>query len=272
MKGKSAPGRTPINVAGAFQPHQMPPKSLPVRCHVLNPDSASLLEDYLVRQIGNCYIDSQELRRRTEETGLSASAVLANKLPEPGSVMSGDFGEILTLFFLSSERPEVTHIIRKWRYKQDRLKPAPHSDVVILHRKDTRRASNTDFVICAEAKQKATRGAFDPITKAVEGFMADNTGRLARTLVWLREKAIDSDSRSAIEYLDRFTQASMVPYRKHYKAVAIVDRGLLDSEISRDLDLPEQNEDFEVIVLGVDNLYDMYNSVYQRATREVKVE
>ena len=254
-----------MNVSDAFKPHKMPPNSLPVRCHVLNPNSDSLLENYLVRQIGNCYIDSKELRRRTEETGLSASEVLANKLPDPGAVMSGDFGEILTLFFLSSERPEVTHIIRKWRYKQDRLKPAPHSDVVILHREDTLRPSMTDFVICAEAKQKATRGPFDPITKAIEGFMADNTGRLARTLVWLREKAIDSDSKSKIEYLDRFTQANTVPYRKHYKAVAIVDRALLDAEISRDLDLPEQSEDFEVVVLGVDNLYDMYNSVYKRS-------
>src|SRR4030042_7030316 len=123
----STKGSAIMNIANAFQPHTVPPNALPVRCHVLQADKAKLLEDYMVKQIPSCYISTQQLRNRIRETGLSASDILSNKLPDPGSVMSGDFGELLTLFFLNSERTEKTVPIRKWRYKQDRRKPVPHS-------------------------------------------------------------------------------------------------------------------------------------------------
>jgi hypothetical protein len=258
-----------MNVASAFQPHTMPPNALSVRCHVLLADKAQLLEDYMVEQIPNCYIHRRQLKERKKETGLSASEILSNKLPDAGSVMSGEFGEMLTLFFLDSERTEKTVSVRKWRYKQDRKKPAPHSDVIILHRQDVQGLSPDDFVICAEAKQKATKSEFDPITQALEGFLKDRTGRLARTLLWLREKAIDAESRSMIEYIERFNQAQKVSFKKNYKAVAVVDRALLNDEITRNLSLPVQNDSFEIVVLGVNKLYKMYNDAYKRAINEV---
>lgn len=261
-----------MNIAGAFQPHTMPSDALPVRCHVLQGDKAKLLEDYMVEQLPSCYIPIQQLRKRMKETGLSASEILSNRLPDSGAVMSGDFGEMMTLFFLSTERTEATIPIKKWRYKQDRRKPTPHSDVIILHRQDTKGVSTNDFVICAEAKQKSTKSKFDPIAKALEGFTEDRTGRLARTLLWLREKAIDSESRSMIDYIERFTQAHSVSFRKYYKVVAVIDRDLLDAEITRTLSLPEQNESFEIVVLGVNRLYEMYNNVYKRAIEEVRDE
>jgi len=260
-----------MKLAEGFQLHQMPPGALPCRCHILRPDKARIVEDYLVKQLPTCYIASQHLKNRAEETGLSASEVLANKLPDPGHVMSGDFAEILTLFFLGSERQEKTVLVKKWRFKQDRLKSAPHSDVIILYRKDNKSPSSEDFVICAESKQKATASSFIPIAKAMEGFEKDRTGRLARTLLWLREKAIDSGSISMIEYLQRFVRANPVSFFKYYKAVAIIDREILDAELSRPLALPEQNANFEVVVLGINRLYEMYNKVYQRAIREVQV-
>ena len=240
-----------MNVANAFRPHTMPSNALPVRCCILKGDKAKLLEDYLVKQIRSCYITKPQLRTRMKETRLSASNILSNKLPDRGSVMSGDFGEILTLFFLDSERTEETVPIRKWRFKQDRRKSAPHSDVIILHRLNTESVSTDDFVICAEAKQKATASEFNPISQAVEGFTKDRTGRLARTLAWLKEKAIDSERGTMIDYIGRFTKAHSVSFKKYYKAVAVVDRDLLDAEITRTLDLPEPNDSFEIVVLGV---------------------
>ena len=82
--------------------------------------------------------------------------ILENRLPNPGNVMSGDFGEIVSMLFLSSERAETTLPVKKWRYKQDFKKSAPHSDVIVLHRRSRRRPTTDDFVICAEVKQKAT--------------------------------------------------------------------------------------------------------------------
>ena len=125
------------------------------------------------------------------ETGLPASEILQNKLPDTGNVMSGDFGEVLTLFYLGDERSEDVKHVKKWRFKQDRKKPAPHSDVIVLFREYSDRPSENDFVICAESKAKATGSPSEPIKNSIKGYESDKTGRLARTLVWLKEKEID---------------------------------------------------------------------------------
>lgn len=245
-----------------------------MRCHVLEGAQAKLLEDYLVQQLPWCYTTKKHTKQRVKETGFSVCQIIANKLPEPGSVMSGDFGEVLTLFFLSSERTENATSIKKWRYKENRLKAAPLSDVILLYREFADKASKNDFVICAEAKQKATKSkTFFPIEKSIEGFEQDRTGRLARTLAWLKEKAIDQESSKNIEFIKRFTSDHLsVEYKKHFKAVAIVDRELLDEELTRQLKLPPQDESFEVVVLGIDKLKLLYETVYSRAQAEVTVE
>jgi hypothetical protein len=263
----------PLKVAQVFKPHKMPDGALPVRCHVLKEDEAQALEDFLVKCLPDCYTTKLHLKERAESTGLPLAELLANKLPDPGSVMSGDFGEVLTLFFLGSERAEKITPINKWRYKQDRKKAAPLSDVVLFYREHAATATENDFVICAEAKQKAMASkTYVPITKAVEGFEEDKTGRLGRTLVWLREKAIDHGSKDEINFLDRFTIDPSIKYLKHFKAVAIIDRDLLDEEITRQIHLPKQDEFFEVIVLGIKDLKVLYEKVYGRAPAEVVIE
>jgi len=250
----------------------MPRKALPVRCHVLKEDHAKTIEDFLVKELPECYTSRMLLKIGAERTGKNPAELLANKLPDRGSVMSGEFGEVLTLFFLCGECAEGTWPVRKWRYKQDRRKPAPYSDVIILYRKSKRDPSEEDFVLCAEAKQKATSSEFCPISQAVEGFIKDRTGRLARTLVWLREKAIDREHRNTIKFLERFTHDLSVEFAKYFKAVAVIDRSLLDEEITRDLELPEQDGSFEVLVLGISDLKRLYETVFERAVEEVTVE
>lgn len=261
-----------MKVDQVFERYVMPEDALPVRCHILQDECAQELEDFLVVSLPECYFSASELKSRADETGLSPTELLGNKFPSQGSVMSGDFGEVLTLFFLSSEREEKTTLIRKWRYKQDRTKAAPHSDVIILHRASTKKATEKDFVICAESKQKATKTTFQPILKAIEGFVSDSTGRLARTLVWLREKAIDQESAEAIHYLKRFTVDPTVKYSKYYKAVAVIDRDLLDGEITQKINIPEQSDEFEVVVLAISDLKNLYETSFSRAMKEVIVE
>jgi hypothetical protein len=261
-----------MKIAQAFEPYEMPENALPVRCHVLKDEQAQALEDFLVTMLPECFTTTAALKSRKEETGLCLSELLANKMPDKGSVMSGDFGEVLTLFFLGSERDEKTNLIKKWRYKQDRSKAAPHSDVIIFHRKSTKTASEKDFVICAESKQKSTESPFQPILKAIEGYESDKIGRLARTLVWLREKAIDQESEQAIDYLNRFTVDPTTKYSKYYKAVAIIDRDLLNDEITKTISLPEQNDEFEVVVLGLKDLKNLYETCFSRAVEEIDVE
>lgn len=234
-----------------FSDHQKPNGAIEVRAHILDDDKLPHLEDFLSRTIPDCYISRTELEERVNATGLSASEILKNKIPDTGNVMAGDFGEILTLFYLGSERSEPVKKLRKWRFKQDRKKPAPHSDVVILYRERTDQATYNDFVICAESKVKSTNSNSRPIEKSIEGYVSDKTGRLARTLVWLKEKAIDHENPEDISYITRFTDNHLnKAFKKNYKAVAIIDRSFLDEEITRALVLPPQNEEFEVIVIG----------------------
>lgn len=59
---------------------------------------------------------------------------------------------------------------------------------------------------------------------------------------------------------------------KKYRAVAIIDRDYLDGELLRSLDLPPQNDEFEIIVLGIDNLKKLYEQSFSRAISEVTHE
>ena len=183
--------------------------------------------------------------------------------------MSGDFGEVLTLFYLGGERSEEVKHVKKWRFKQDRKKPAPHSDVIVLFREYSDRPSENDFVICAESKAKATGSPSEPIKNSIKGYESDKTGRLARTLVWLKEKEIDHGNADSLEFIKRFTDDILnVEFSKKYRAVAIIDRDYLDEELLRSLNIPTQNDEFEIIVLGIKNLKDLYEQSFSRAIIE----
>lgn len=258
-----------MKISSVFDRQQTPKDGVVCRCHVLRDKERVALMNFLIASLPECYITKANLRERTKATGKSASELLANKIPDAGSVMSGDFGEILTLFFLGSERDEKVMLIKKWLYKQDRAKPAPHSDVVILYREFENMASAKDFVISAEAKQKSTKGKFAPIVAAIEGLEKDHTGRLARTLAWLREKAIDHGTNEQVAFIERFTHDLSATYAKHYKAVAIIDVELLDDELNRK-PCPAVNGAFEVVVIGIKDLKTFYESVFDRAVKELQ--
>lgn len=164
-----------MNLSEAFKLYDCPANSLEVRCHILKSAQAQALEDYMVSELPECYVAKANFAARVTATGLDPQEVLAQYFPDPGSTMSGDFGEILSMFFFSSEHAAATSLVKKWCYKQDRKKTAPHSDVVILHRGGATPA-DTDFVICAETKQKSTRSTFDPISSSIVSLSDDRVG------------------------------------------------------------------------------------------------
>lgn len=260
------------NIASWFSEHLKPHDSVEVKVHVLDADN-SKLEDFISHVIPSCYITKNTLDRRIKETGLSASEILKNKIPDPGNVMAGDFGEILTLYYLGNDRTEDVKKVKKWRYKQDRKKPAPHTDVIILSREKTDNASVNDFVICAESKVKSTNSKSEPIKNSIIGYESDKTGRLARTLVWLKEKAIENEKSSTIDFIRRFTDDLLdTSFNKYYRAVAIIDREYLDEELSAPLGLPHQSDEFEVIVIGINDLKNLYETCFSKALIEVENE
>ncbi len=246
-----------------FDEYQKPDGAVDVDAQKLNPSYVQSLKDLMVTEIPSCYIANDDLEVITNSTGLTSSEIIQNKLPDAGSVMAGDFGEILTLFYLASDLDTRANKIKKWRFKQDRRKPAPHSDVIILYRENDDSSSHNDYVYCAEAKVKSTSSTGAPIENSIVGYESDKTGRLARTLVWLKEKAIDRGDAESLTFMKRFTEDHLnVEFRKHYRAVAVIDCGFLDEELLKTIEIPHQSDEFRVIVIGIDDLKDFYQECF----------
>lgn len=226
--------------------------------------------DVLGVPVRRCYVTDALLQTRSKKLGKPKSEILAGKLPDPGSTMAGDFGEILVYLYQAAKaHPQVALGPKKWRLKQDRKKPAPHSDVIHFVLPSWPRASNRDLLLCSEAKMKSTSGAKSPIKDAIKGCTTDRTSRLARTLEWLKERALSEDLGDVkIEHLDRFLHATdHPPATKRFRAVAVVCASLVDGELRN---APaETPTDYTVVVIVVPDLHRTYNEVFEATRRSV---
>lgn len=265
---------TSENVAVLFEDHNKPEDAIDVKAHVLTASNKSILESFIIQQLPNCYITAEDLLTQTQKSHLPTSEVLQNKFPDTGNIMAGDFSEILTLYFLGSESSETAKKVKKWRFKEDRKKAAPHSDVVIVGCDDYTNPSADDYVICAEAKSKATiNKSYHPVTNAIAGYQKDRTGRLARTLTWLREKEIENGTKESIAFYERFTKDNLTTsFAKKYRAVIVIDRTLLDQELIKKMDIPPQNDEFEIIVIGICDLKILYETCFSNALNGINHE
>jgi len=263
---------TTANISEWFQEHSKPEGSIDVTVHILDDSKNPRLQEFMAKEIPSCYISKENLNIRTNVTGYSASQIIKNKIPNPGSVMAGDFGEILTLFYLDGELEEEVLKVKKWRFKQDRNKAAPHSDVILLYKAEKDKPSAKDFVVCAEAKMKSTKNSStSPIEASITDSDKDKTGRLARTLSWLKEKEIDHGDEDSISFMNRFTREHLdVSFSKKFRAVAIIDRKFLDEELLKELPtaIPVQDDTFEVVVLAIKDLKDLYGASFECAVNE----
>ncbi|MDO3215853.1 Hachiman antiphage defense system protein HamA [Mycobacteroides abscessus] len=210
-----------------------------------------------------CYVTDGAMNQRATETGATRREIVKVKLPDRGSVMAGDFGEILTSLVQAIEDHQSELLDpRKWRLKNDRTKPAPRSDVVQFVLPEWPEASADDRLICSEVKTKSTASEHSPILHAISDSEKDSDGRLVKTLVWLRERALDTGLETvSVGQLDRFINAVDYPAATHeFRAVAVVCADLIESEL-KDIELPDLG-DRALIVLVVPDLKDTYESVY----------
>lgn len=217
-----------------------------------------------------CYITDEALTHHAERLGVPLSEVLRSKLPDAGSTMAGDFGEVLCYFYHSTKELPANAIgPKKWRLKQDRTKPAPKSDVIHFVMPNRPHASTTDTILCSEVKLKSTAGASTPITSAIEDCEKDRVSRLASTLVWLRERALTEDLGDVdIALLNRFLDAvDSPPASKRFSAVAVVCESLVNAELAA---APSAaSPDFTLVVISVPNLRQTYTAVFAAASASV---
>ena len=120
-------------------------------------------------------------------------------------------------------------------------------------------------------KTKSTKGNSTPIASAIADSAKDRTSRLAKTLVWLRERALTEDLGDVeIEHLDRFLHATdHPPAQKRFHAVAVVSADLLEAELA---DAPvEAPTECTVAVISIPQLRQVYTAAFTEA-RDASVE
>lgn len=229
----------------------------------LLPEDVATWPQTIASALRRCYITDAAVARAAAEHDVTAATIIASKLPDPGAIMSGDFGEILIYLYQGSREYHSTALgATKWRLKQDRLAPAPKSDVVHIVVPMWPAASDDDTILCAEVKTKATAGTSTPIVSAIEDSAKDRVSRLAKTLVWLRDRAYTEDLGDlTLAHLQRFVNATEHPEaRKHFCAAAVISSELLEHELTAAPTV--EAPDYTVVVVSVPNLRETYTSVF----------
>lgn len=225
--------------------------------------------DTLAVAFRQCYVMDTILDERAAALAVPKSDILAAVLPDAGSTMAGDFGELIIFIYHGAKAyPQALIGPKKWRLKQDRTKPAPYSDVIHFLVPHWPTATPDDIIFCSEVKTKSTDSNSDPITSAIADCEKDRISRLAKTLVWLKERAMREDLGSvAIEHLNRFINATDYPTaKKVFRAVAVICGSLVDDELNN---VPDTlSPDYTLVIISVPQLQQTYTSVFDavRAT------
>lgn len=245
-----------------FEPEQEQPYVL-IRVPA---ESATNWADIIGLPLRRCYIADDALEQNAQRTGRPKIELLAAKLPDPGSTMAGDFGEIFVYLYHAVQQYPTTVIgPKKWRLKQARTKPAPFSDVIHIIVPSWPEATANDLLLCSEVKTKSTNGNSSPIAEAIKGCEKDRISRLAKTLVWLRERALGEDLGTiTIALLDRFINATdYPPAQKQFHAIAVICSSLAGEELSG---APkEAPSNYTVVVILVPDLKERYEAAFEAA-------
>lgn len=242
----------------------------------IDAQDAARLPPLLAMPVRRCYVSDDELFRATAENGGEAGELVDAKLPPPGSVRSGDFGEILTALLQGSfERPDAALEPKKWRLKQDNTRPAPYTDVVQLVLPEWPQASPQDRVLCSEVKTKATGTSWRPVSAVLADAERHSDGRLLNTLLWLRKRALFLPDHSLgtvdAEQLQRFIRAAEHPPATHsFRAVVVISSDLVDDEIAS-LDAIG-SDDQTVVFISVADLKATYEATFAAARATVAPE
>lgn len=227
-------------------------------------EDAEEIRASLPEALRRCYISDTRLEERATDQELPRAAIVQAVLPDRGSIMAGDFGEVLSFIYqAASALPETALGPKKWRLKDDRRSSAPHTDVVHFILPDWPQPSEDDVVRCAEVKTKSTDGTFSPIHDAVEGAEKDRTGRLAKTLAWLHERVRLGHDLGCVEryHIERFIDAiDHPPVSKEFFAIAVICSSLVGGEMD---DAPaEAPEHCTLVIMSVPALREMYSEIY----------
>ena len=235
-------------------------------------EAAALLAEDLLVPLRRSYAADQFLIHHAGQHETTLEIILASLLPPPGATMAGDFGEILVYCYQGSLMAPLDLVgYKKWRLKQDRTKPAPYSDVIHVSLPAWPAASPEDTLLCSEVKVKSTAGSFQPIPIAIHDSEKDRTSRLAKTLIWLRERALTQPLGTVdVERLNRFIDGiDLGPVIKEFRAVAIVDAEFLVAELAT---VPvDPIPHCSLVVISIPGLKNLYSHTFATCAEKVEL-
>jgi hypothetical protein len=211
-----------------------------------------------------CYISDGQLKAIVSDQGHSHETVVGAVIPDKGSTMAGDYGEIVAAVYLAScAHPACVLDPKMWRLKSRRTKASEGSDVVQFQLPHWPTSSDEDTIVCAEVKTKSTDGASAPVKSAIEDSRKDRESRLSKTLVWLRERAIlGSLGTVELAHIDRFVKATdHPPASREFRAVAVISSELLAAELA-DVVVPD-DAGCTLVVISVPDLKANYEGLYE---------
>jgi hypothetical protein len=230
----------------------------------------------IIPEYKSSYISDDELQLRITELHSDKATEFSEILPDKGSIKSGDFGEILSyLLFKNRHKKRQVDGPKKWRWKQEKNVAAPYTDVILYSMKH-KKPSKDDLLISVESKMKAVaNNGYHPIQNAIDGAEKDYVSRIANSLSWIRKKYKDELVKAnankaaitnVISIINRYIQSETTgPYSKKVKAIAIIDKDLLEDELVKTVTVPSiPGLDLAVFVVSIKDLQGAYETVFQK--------
>jgi len=184
------------------------------------------------------YISNSKLEESIEKLKVRKQDILQDYIPTEPIVMSGEFAEIFSTHFLI-ERYFVTDGIQlfhpsKLFWKEAKNKAIHFTDVILFSNTNPQMANENDLLISGEIKSKATKNdLYDPVQDATSGVISDKLSRLVETLEWIKEKYTQDMNKEGIECVNRYRYPYIKTYRKHYKGFVLIDKALLEAEVTK---------------------------------------
>lgn len=245
--------------------------------------TAAFVQDCLL-PFRRAYLTDEKVDRLEAKGKNSRQDIINRRLPDPGDVMSGDFGEILT-FYMATELWSADTNVRpmKWRFKDDPKKASPKTDVVLFRLvNDAQHPDANDKMVTYEAKAHATpiSGKYKihkqkpkitykdgkdccSFVDAVFDADTDRASRAAESLIYLKNKAEDSDDDELMDVLLRYEKSYTQPYIAEHSAVVIVESSDLANQMARiPSDLMTTFPGIAVYCMPIKDLKAIYEQVY----------
>ncbi|RNM12225.1 DUF1837 domain-containing protein [Nocardioides pocheonensis] len=210
-----------------------------------------------------CYIADATLQAIVDDKKLPFETVVEAVLPDKGSVMAGDYGEIVGAIYLASTITGDVLEPKMWRLKSRRTRASEGSDIVQFQLPQWPVPSDQDVVLCAEVKTKSTNGSSTPVADAIADSRKDRESRLAKTLLWLKERAILGHLGTVqLDHIERFVKATDHPQATYeFRAVVVLSSELVDAELAG-VTVPHLGE-CTLVVISVPDLKANYEKLFE---------